>query len=99
MVQNQAGTDQPTRERLKKKQHASKQGTPGNPNHKSEQRLRAYSTRRVPIIVRVLIVLVLIVVALIVGAMVGYATFGGGEAMDVLKLDTWTRITDFWMKS
>jgi len=31
--------------------------------------------------------------------MVGYATLGGGEAMDVLKLDTWTRITDFWTKS
>lgn len=98
MVQNQTGTDQPTRERLKKKQQASNQET-GNPEHKSERRLRAYSTRRVPIIVRVLIVLALIVVALIVGAMVGYATFGGGEAMDVLKLDTWTRITDFWMKS
>ncbi|WP_312450852.1 DNA-directed RNA polymerase subunit beta [Exiguobacterium sp.] len=98
MVQNQTGTDQPTRERLKKKQQPLNQET-GNPEHKSEQRLRAYSTRRVPIVVRVLIVLVLIVVALIVGAMVGYATFGGGEAMDVLKLDTWTRITDFWMKS
>ena len=95
MVQDQAGTEQPTRERSKRHQQGKDAGT----SEKKTPRLRQYTKRRVPILVRLLIVLVLVIVALVVGAMVGYATFGGGEAMDVLKLDTWTRITDFWMKS
>jgi len=98
MVQNQTGTDQPTRERLKRNQQVKNEN---QQEKESKQRLktREYSSRRVPIIVRLLIVLLLVAVALIIGAMVGYATFGGGEALDVLKLDTWTRITDFWTKS
>ncbi|WP_214847360.1 DNA-directed RNA polymerase subunit beta [Exiguobacterium sp. s193] len=99
MVQNQAGTGQPTRERLKRHQNESNQEQQENPEQKQRKRLREYSSRRVPILVRLLIVLVLVVIALVVGAMVGYATFGGGEAMDVLKIETWTRITDFWMKA
>lgn len=98
MVQNQAGTDQPTRERLKRHQQADNQGQQDK-EPKQRQKMREYSSRRVPIIVRLLIVLLLVVVALVIGAMVGYATLGGGEAMDVLKLDTWTRITDFWTQS
>ncbi|MGX8237189.1 DNA-directed RNA polymerase subunit beta [Exiguobacterium undae] len=98
MVQNQAGTDQPTRERLKRHQQ-TKDGQQQEQEPKQRQKMREYSSRRIPIIVRLLIVLLLVVVALVIGAMVGYATLGGGEAIDVLKLDTWTRITDFWTKS
>jgi predicted histidine transporter YuiF (NhaC family) len=98
MVQNQAGTDQPTRERLKRHQSADEQRQQEQ-EPKQNKKMREYSSRRVPIIVRLLIILLLVAVALVVGAMVGYATLGGGEAMDVLKLDTWTRITDFWTTS
>ena len=98
MVQNQAGTDQPTRERLKRNQQIKNEAQQEQ-EPKQRKKLRQYSSRRVPILVRLLIIVLLIVLALVIGAMVGYATLGGGEAMDVLKLDTWTRITDFWTHS
>lgn len=52
-------------------------------------RLRAF-----PIWLRIIVVTILVIAAMIVGGIVGYSVLGGGEAADVLKIETWQHIFD-----
>lgn len=43
-------------------------------------------------LLKILSVIVLIVVLFIIGLLIGYGTIGNGQAMDILKIETWNHI-------
>lgn len=55
---------------------------------------RRIRVRLIPIWLRLVLLAVLIVVSVTAGALVGYSGLGGGKAVDVFKLSTWTHIRD-----
>jgi type VI protein secretion system component VasF len=81
-----------TREQLKqmkkeKKEQAKAEDTGGG----QRKRIRI---RLIPLWLRLIIIALLLVASVILGAMFGYSIIGDGEAKDVLKKTTWTRIID-----
>lgn len=51
--------------------------------------------RLIPIWLRLVLLIVLIFISVTAGALIGYGSLGGGKAIDVFKLSTWTHIRDF----
>jgi len=79
-------TDEETRKQLKEKR-------------KQEKKKRKKPRRRIfPIWLRIIVVLILAAGALILGLMIGFAVLGDGEALDVLKMETWEHIVNIVTK-
>ncbi|MBP3039052.1 DNA-directed RNA polymerase subunit beta [Bacillaceae bacterium Marseille-Q3522] len=74
-----------------------------NNNHKAEvtreqrrkkQKSEKIRIRLIPIWLRVIIVVILIIISACLGAAFGYGVLGGGNPLDVFKIETWQHIID-----
>ncbi|MFP7169878.1 DNA-directed RNA polymerase subunit beta [Terribacillus sp. 7520-G] len=72
-----------TKEQYEKKNQAEGEKAP------KKQRRRLF-----PIWLRLLVVPIILVIFLLLGMLFGYGVLGDGNALDVLKRDTWTHIYD-----
>src|SRR5699024_584514 len=86
-------TDAETRKQQREKRKQDKK------KRKQEKRKHKKPRRRIfPIWLRIIVVLLLAAGALILGLMIGFAVLGDGEALDVLKMETWEHIVDIVTK-
>ncbi|MDX8047613.1 DNA-directed RNA polymerase subunit beta [Gracilibacillus sp. S3-1-1] len=60
-----------------------------------EGKPKKYVRRLIPVWAKVLIVVVLSLFALMLGLIIGFSVLGDGDALDVLRLETWQHIWDF----
>ncbi|SDC04635.1 DNA-directed RNA polymerase subunit beta [Terribacillus halophilus] len=72
-----------------KEQHEKNKQAEGEKAPKKKQRRRLF-----PIWLRLLVVPLILVIFLMLGMLFGYGVLGDGNALDVLKRDTWTHIYD-----
>ncbi|MFP7492567.1 DNA-directed RNA polymerase subunit beta [Terribacillus saccharophilus] len=71
-----------------KEQHEKNKQAEGEKAPKKQRR------RLFPIWLRLLVVPIILVIFLILGLLFGYGVLGDGNALDILKRDTWTHISD-----
>src|SRR5699024_921464 len=93
-------TDEETRKQQKeKRKEEKKKRKEEKKKRKQEKKKRKKPRRRIfPIWLRIIVVLLLAAGALILGLMIGFAVLGDGEALDVLKMETWEHIVDIVTK-
>ncbi|MFJ6412559.1 hypothetical protein CHI12_00800 [Terribacillus saccharophilus] len=71
-----------------KEQHDKQKQAEGEKAPKKQRR------RLFPIWLRLLVVPIILIIFLLLGLLFGYGVLGDGNALDVLKRDTWTHIYD-----